>query len=564
MQVLKFIACAASVVGALSVQRPDSSAIAQRDSCDGNTAEDRSVWCGYDLNTNWYDEVPDTGVTREYWLEVTNTTLAPDGVERVVLSINGSVPGPTLEGNWGDTFVVHVKNSLTNNGTGIHFHGIRQNYTNQDDGVPSITQCTTAPGDSITYTWRATQYGTSWYHSHYSLQAWEGVFGGMVIHGPATANYDEEIGVMLLADWDHDTVDSLYSYAQTSGPPTLDTGLINGTNVWGDLGSRWETSLTSGSTYLLRLVNAAIDTHWDFSIDNHTLKVIAADFVPIVPYTTERLSIGMGQRYDVIITADQGDVASDFWLRAVPDSFCSDNDNSDDIKGIIHYDSSTGTPQTSSQVYDQLDCFGEKSKSLVPYLPLDASTAAAIQDDLAVSVSKNAAKLFKWYIGGTSMDVEWANPSALQIFNNDTNWASSSGVIELPEANTWSVIIIETKMGVAHPIHLHGHDFYQLAQGTGSYESAAPTLQTTNPIRRDVTMLPASGYVVIAFYTDNPGAWLCHCHIGWHTEEGFALQFIERYDEIAALYDEDKLNDTCSAWNDYVGVSGIMDEGSGV
>ncbi|PPJ59303.1 hypothetical protein CBER1_04226 [Cercospora berteroae] len=521
MQVLNFIACAASVAGALSVQRSESSTIVQRDSCDGNAAEDRSVWCRYDLNTNWYDEVPDTGVTREYWLEVTNTTLAPDGVERV-------------------------------------------NYTNQDDGVPSITQCPTAPGDSITYTWRATQYGSSWYHSHYSLQAWEGVFGGMVIHGPATANYDEEIGVMLLADWDHDTVDSLYSYAQTSGPPTLDTGLINGTNVWGDLGSCWEMSLISGSTYLLRLVNAAIDTHWDFSIDNHTLKVIAADFVPIVPYTTDRLSIGMGQRYDILITADQGDVASDFWLRAVPDSFCSENDNSDDIKGIIHYDSSTGTPQTSSQVYDQLGCFGESSKKLVPYLSLDASTSAGTEDDLAVSVSRNSAKLFKWSIGGTSMDVEWSNPSALQILNNDTTWASSSGVIELPEANTWSVIIIETNNAVAHPIHLHGHDFYQLAQGTGTYESAAPTLQTTNPTRRDVTMLPASGYVVIAFYTDNPGAWLCHCHIGWHTEEGFALQFIERYDEVAALYDEDKLNDTCSAWNDYVGVSGILDEGSGV
>lgn len=161
------------------------------------------------------------------------------------------------------------------------------------------------------------------------------------------------------------------------------------------MGSRWETSITSGSTYLLRLVNAAIDTHWDFSIDNHTLTVIAADFVPIVPYTTDRLSIGMGQRYDIIITADQGDVASDFWLRAVPDSFCSDNDNSDDIKGIIHYDSSTGTPETSSQVYDQLDCFGELPKNLVPYLSLDASTSAAIEDDLAVSVSKNSAKLFK-------------------------------------------------------------------------------------------------------------------------------------------------------------------------
>lgn len=77
----------------------------------------------------------------QYWFELTNTTLSPDGIERDVLTVNGSVPGPTIEANWGDTVVIHVTNSLTNNGTGIHWHGIRQNYTNQHDGVPSITQC---------------------------------------------------------------------------------------------------------------------------------------------------------------------------------------------------------------------------------------------------------------------------------------------------------------------------------------------------------------------------------------------------------------------------------------
>lgn len=67
----------------------------------------------------------------------------------------------------------------------------------------SITQCPTAPGESMTYTWRATQYGSSWYHSHFALQAWEGVFGGIIINGPATANYDEDLGVLMLNDWDH-------------------------------------------------------------------------------------------------------------------------------------------------------------------------------------------------------------------------------------------------------------------------------------------------------------------------------------------------------------------------
>ena len=77
-------------------------------------------------------------------------------------------------------------------------------------------------------------------------------------------------------------------------------------------------------------------------------------------------------------------------------------------------------------------------------------------------------------------------------------------------------------------------------------------------------MLPASGYVVIGFPADNPGAWLCHCHIGWHTEEGFALQFIERYDEIAALYDADTLEDGCSSWSTYQTASSLEDDGSGV
>lgn len=190
------------------------------------------------------------------------------------MAINGSIPGPTIFADWGDTVKVHVTNSLSTstNGTSIHWHGIRQNYTNQNDGVVSITQCPTAPGDSITYEWKATQYGSSWYHSHFALQAWEGVFGGIVINGPATANYDVDLGHMFLNDWDHQTVDELYISAETDGPPTLDTGLLNGTNVWTEDGETtgyyYNTTLTEGTSYRLRLVNAAVDTHWKFSLDN--------------------------------------------------------------------------------------------------------------------------------------------------------------------------------------------------------------------------------------------------------------------------------------------------------
>lgn len=125
------------------------------------------------------------------------------------------------------------------------------------------------------------------------------MLGGIVIHGPSTANFDTDLGMLFLNDWSHQTVDELYSAAETSGPPTLDTGLINGTNTGDDGGARFETSMEEGDVYLLRVVNGAADTHFDFTIDNHTLQVIATDFVPIEPYYTDVLSIGMGQRYDV-------------------------------------------------------------------------------------------------------------------------------------------------------------------------------------------------------------------------------------------------------------------------
>lgn len=100
------------------------------------------------------------------------------------------------------------------------------------------------------------------YHSHWSLQAWEGAFGGLVIHGPATGNYDEDLGMLHLTDWSHNTVDYLWYSAQTAGPPTLDNGLINGTNVYNDGGSRFEVNFVSGTSYLIRLVNTAIDTYF--------------------------------------------------------------------------------------------------------------------------------------------------------------------------------------------------------------------------------------------------------------------------------------------------------------
>lgn len=69
--------------------------------CAGNSANYRNQWCEYDIYTDYNWISPDTGVTREYWLEVTDLIVAPDGFEREGQAVNGTIPGKiTLLGHY--------------------------------------------------------------------------------------------------------------------------------------------------------------------------------------------------------------------------------------------------------------------------------------------------------------------------------------------------------------------------------------------------------------------------------------------------------------------------------
>lgn len=83
-----------------------------------------------------------------------------------------------------------------------------------------------------------------------------------------------------------------------------------------------------------------------------------------------------------------------------------------------------------------------------------------------------------------------------------------------------------------HPFHLHGHNFQAIsrsAENAGSYD---PTNATENnfpqfPMRRDTFMVKPGGNYVLRFRADNPGVWLYHCHIEWHTSTGLISTLVE-------------------------------------
>lgn len=52
-------------------------------------------------------------------------------------------------------------------------------------------------------------------------------------------------------------------------------------------------NFTSGLTHRLRLINSGAEALQYFSIDNHTMTVIANDFVPVEPYNTTFVTLGV-------------------------------------------------------------------------------------------------------------------------------------------------------------------------------------------------------------------------------------------------------------------------------
>ena len=126
-----------------------------------------------------------------------------------------------------------------------------------------------------------------------------------------------------------------------------------------------------------------------------------------------------------------------------------------------------------------------------------------------------------------------------------------SHVLKQPTGEQWFEIIlinINRNGGVAHPIHQHGGWYNVIGQGQFSDTQLNITREKvismdqgcphgnqclprnfTNPVFKDVVLVPTNGYVIIRTPLDNPGNWIFHCHINYHVDHGMAmvLQFGE-------------------------------------
>ncbi|CAD0087107.1 unnamed protein product [Aureobasidium mustum] len=527
-----------------------------------NGPNSRQCWSsGFSVKTDFDQKHPVTGNTVTYNLEITNTTCNPDGNGAIeCFLINGQQPGPVITANWGDQVVINVKNSLQNNGSSFHWHGVRQLNSVGSDGVGGLTECPIPPGGSRTYTFLATQFGTSWYHSHYSSQYGMGVTGTIVINGPATSNYDIDLGPFPLSDWYYGLATrvndiTLYNLQNNAPPPNGDNILVNGKGMSASgAGAYAQMTLTKGKRHRLRLINTSVDNAIRVKLDGHNLTVIAADFIPTKPLTGQDwILLAVGQRYDVIFTANQTPGNYFFRAEAATDCFSGNNKGG---RALFTYSGVTAAnPTDSNEVPPSNGC---TELNTVPYWTqaVDQTQYQAqvktLSTGVAPGLTTNGQNFALWHLDTTAMMVNWDKPTLQYVFEQNTSYPDPYAVIEIPTEGTWTYWLIQ--MGqqnpLPHPIHLHGHDFFVLGSGAGVFDSSTANLNFANPPRRDTSILPGLGWLLIAFPANNPGIWLMHCHIAWHISEGLGVQFIEAKNSIQ-MPDQSQFNSQCDAWRSY-------------
>ena len=516
-------------------------------------------------NTNPYHSSPSTGMTRKYDFTISRSTMAPDGFERQMITINGMFPGPTIEANWGDTMQVTVHNDITDDpeGTSIHWHGFLQHQSQFMDGTPGFSQCPIAPSKTFTYSFKAELYGTSWYHAHFSSQYVDGVFGPIVIYGPLQDQYDIDLGPVTLNDYYHvdyyTMLQGILAPRPNLPPPetTSDNNLINGKMNFDcsmapprskcqDNGGLAKFKFTSGKRHRLRLINAGADGTQQLSIDGHTMEVIANDFVTIEPYNTTVATLGIGQRTDVIVTAT-GKPKSSYWMRS---NITCASSNQPNALAAIYYEKADTTAEPTSQpwTYDNVGCANDDLSGTVPTYAISPGEPD-VTITLEITAGQNDSSVWLWYMNNSSFRTDYNGPVLEHANKGNTSYPDSPewNVFNTGSNSSYRFITINNSP-LAHPMHFHGHNMYILFVGEGLTWDGT-IVNPCNPQRRDVQMLPAGGHLVWQVDAENPGAWPYHCHIAWHASNGFAIDILEQPQQIAQIDIPDDVYQLCRDWD---------------
>ncbi|CAH8355640.1 unnamed protein product [Eruca vesicaria subsp. sativa] len=519
----------------------------------------------------------------EHIFQVKNVVVKPLCKEQRIPTVNGSLPGPAINVREGDTLVVHVINNSTYNIT-IHWHGVFQLKSSWMDGVNMITQCPIQPRNNFTYRFDITgQEGTLLWHAHVvNLRAT--LHGALIIRPRSGRPYPfskpyKEVPLVFEQWWDADI-----ELLNSRPAPISDAYLING--LAGDSypcskNRMFKLRVVQGKTYLLRIINAALNTHLFFKIASHNVTVVSVDAVYTTPYVSDVMILTPGQTVDALLTADQP--IGTYYMSISP--YTGANSivpvpPSNPTQSLIIYEGAKSTPSPSSPLMPSgrnaistAHRFSSNITSLEggPYWtpvprhvdekmfvtmglglnpcppgtkcigPFGQVYAGSLNNrSFVIPRTISLQEAYFYNISGVYTDDFPSQPPMKFDYANFRVRTNSEYKMMFPERRTSvktlkynsTVEIIVQNTGIisaeSHPMHLHGFNFYVLGYGFGNYDRIrdARKLNLVNPQMHNTVGVPPGGWVVLRFIANNPGAWMFHCHMDAHLPYGIIMVFV--------------------------------------
>jgi len=405
----------------------------------------------------------------------TALTLLEDGPALAMYTYDGLLPGPLIEVTVGDELIVHFQNDL-NEPTTIHWHGLR--IPDTMDGSPMI-QTPVPAGGSFEYHFMVPEAGTFWYHPHVRTneQVEKGLYGMLIVHEKAEERpaVDRERAFVL----DDILLTSTGLPAFLSNHMEAMHGRSGNVLLTNGSTDPLAATVRQGETERWRLVNVANARTMELSIKGASWRVHGTDGgVLAVPYETERLTIAVGQRFDLEVIFDQAGEA------VVESHVLTLDDNNNVVEVALEVATITITPS------DVRTPFATWKASEIP---------ARLIPDLEVTLELNARNGnngIEWTINGM------AN-SHMYLWNTPVGSVAR--------------ITMKNLAGPEHPFHLHGQ-FFEIIKRNGEDWNEEPGL-------KDTVLLPGLETVEILTHLDNPGRWMAHCHILEHAELGMMAEF---------------------------------------
>lgn len=114
-------------------------------------------------------------------------------------------------------------------------------------------------------------------------------------------------------------------------------------------------------------------------------------------------------------------------MRATPATGCSNVNNSDWIRAIVHYEGADNQQPTSQNwTITDMTCVDEDG--LVPYVPMNVGYLS-YGDQANISLIKTNYE--KFTMGGTSLEINWEDPTLMLAEKADPSYPAQYNVLEV-------------------------------------------------------------------------------------------------------------------------------------